>query len=116
MSVISRLWDLYQKDADASDDELGTFEEYGLGWSYVPADTFSDQKQGYIRWQLSWGGPADEFRFFLDELLRPIRIEYWYLDWFDGACVDCTDEPVIRSIFDFVSEPALLIRAELEDE
>ena len=24
------------------------------------------------------------------------KVEYWYLDWFDGACVDVTDEDVIQ--------------------
>ena len=31
------------------------------------------------------GGPADEFRFFCDENVNPVRIESWFLDWFDGA-------------------------------
>jgi len=48
---------------------------------------FSDQKEAYIRYQLSWGGPADEFRFFINPDYSIHRIEYWYLNWFDGAYV-----------------------------
>ncbi|RAL69810.1 hypothetical protein C1G87_0918 [Dehalococcoides mccartyi] len=47
--------------------------------------TFQDQKRGYFRWKLSWGGPADEFRFYTDENLDAVDIEYWFLDWYDGA-------------------------------
>ena len=84
---ISTLWRLYQKDPDAYHPDLGNFHEYGLCFDYVAKGTFSDQKRGYFRWQLSWGGPADEFRFYTDELLNPVDIEYWFLDWFDGADV-----------------------------
>ncbi|APV45094.1 hypothetical protein Dform_01775 [Dehalogenimonas formicexedens] len=82
---IRTLWRLYQKHPDASHPELGKFEEYGLGLDYVAKGTFQDQKRGYFRWQLSWGGPADEFRFFMDENLEAVEIEYWFLDWNDGA-------------------------------
>lgn len=82
---IRALWRLYQKDPEASHPELGKFEEYGLGVDYVAKGTFRDQKRGYFRWQLSWGGPADEIRFLLDEDLDAVSIEFWYLDWNDGA-------------------------------
>lgn len=84
---IRKLWRLYCKDPEAYDEELGRFDEYGLCFDYVPRDTFSDQKRGFFRWQLSWGGPQDEFRLYTDENLDPFEIEYWYLDWFDGAGV-----------------------------
>jgi hypothetical protein len=59
--------------------------EYGLGFDYVPAGTFSDQDEPFFRWQLSTGGPGDEFRFFTGPDLVPHRVEYWFLDWWDGA-------------------------------
>ena len=63
----------------------------GLCFDYVEPETFDDQLEGYWRWQLSWGGPADEFRIFVCParfgLTSVHRIEYWYLDWFDGAHV-----------------------------
>ena len=65
--------------------ELGSVYEYGLGFDYVPAGTFTDQREGYFRWQLSWGGPSDEFRFYVDAEKHCHRIEYLFLDWYDGA-------------------------------
>ena len=60
--------------------------ELGLGFDYVAPDTFNDQDEGYWRYQLSWGGPSDEFRFFTYDLEdRFPLVEYWFLDWFDGA-------------------------------
>ena len=74
----------FNSDTDVPD--LGSFNEYGLSFDYVAPGTFRDQRRGYWRYQLSWGGPSDEFRFYgSDERSVPDRIEYWFLDWFDGA-------------------------------
>ena len=86
MADIRKLWAMYRKDCEASDPDLGNWNEYGLCLDYVAPGTFNGQKRGYIRYQLSTGGPGDEFRFYLDENLELTRIEYWFLDWFDGAC------------------------------
>jgi hypothetical protein len=60
--------------------------DLGLGFDYVAPGTFNDQTEGYWRYQLSWGGPSDEFRFFAFDLEdRSPTVEYWFLDWFDGA-------------------------------
>jgi hypothetical protein len=63
------------------------FNEYGLCFDYVPPNTFNDQDQGYFRYQISWGGPAEEFRFYTGPELEPYKIEFWFLDWFDGASI-----------------------------
>ena len=63
-------------------------DNYGLSFDYVAPHTFTDQTEGYYRWQLSWGGPSDEFRIYVDEMTRPDRVEYWFIDWFDGAKVE----------------------------
>ena len=78
----------YPKDSDP----YRLLNEYGLGIDYVQAGTFTDQEIGYIRWQLSWGGPSDEFRFYLNNQGQPRSIEYWFLDWFDGAMEFVTGE------------------------
>ncbi len=66
--------------------EIHTVE--GLCFDYVEPNTFNDQLEGYWRWQLSWGGPADEFRIYVNPYGEVVhRIEYWYLDWWDGAHV-----------------------------
>ena len=68
---------------------------YGLGIDKVDAGTFKGQREDYYRYQLSWGGPSEEFR-----LYNNGDIEFWYLDWFDGACVDVNggDANIIREI------------------
>ena len=58
-----------------------------LCWDYVEKGTFDDQERGYFRLQLSWGGPGDEFRIYVDYDKSIDYIEYWYLDWYDGASV-----------------------------
>ena len=64
----------------------------GLCFDYVDPNTFNDQKEGYWRWQLSWGGPGDEFRIYINPDKSVHRIEYWYLDWWDGAHVTLNPE------------------------
>lgn len=82
------LANLYRKDPDAHDPDLGRLDEYGLCFDYVEPGTFQDQEQGYFVYQISWGGPSDEFRFFINNLDYPEvqepEIEYWFLDWNDG--------------------------------
>ena len=58
-----------------------------LCFDYVEPHTFTDQAEGYWRWQFSWGGPSDELRGYVNEHKELHRLEYWYLDWFDGAHV-----------------------------
>lgn len=83
---LNKLWKLYLKDSEKSDDNLGNMYEYGLSFDYVAPGTFEKQRRGYFRYQLSWGGPSDEFRIYADYDLKPYKIEYWYMNWFDGAC------------------------------
>lgn len=80
--------------------------DYGLSFDYVPAFTFDDQREAYFRYQLSWGGPSDEFRFFVGPDLVCHRIEYWFLDWFDGACrtLDAQDEQLLLQIWNWFFE------------
>jgi len=73
-------------------EDLKHYEDYydyanqlGLSFDFVDADAYEGQSCGYWRWQLSTGGPGDEFRIFTDVKKNIDRIEYVYLDWFDGA-------------------------------
>jgi hypothetical protein len=76
-------------DEDGYVKDLGNLYEYGLCFDYVAPETFEGQKEPYWRYQLSWGGPSSEFRIYgntTGEYSASIyRIEYWFLDWFDGA-------------------------------
>ena len=80
-------------------DELGSLDQYGLCIDLVRAGTFEGQRDDYIRYQLSWGGPSEEFRLFKNG-----DVEFWLLDWFDGACIDVvgSDADIIREICSFV--------------
>jgi len=77
-----------------------------LSFDYVPRGTFNGQKESYFRYQLSWGGPSDEFRFFTGPDFYPHRIEYWFLDWFDGAnkVLRGKNEAFMLEIFDWFKE------------
>ena len=77
----------FEKDKKEEKDFFEYVNESGLCFDRVEAGTFEGQRAGYWRWQLSWGGPSEEFRLFDNG-----DLEYWYLDWFDGAKVDVKDE------------------------
>ena len=42
--------------------------------------------------EFSWGGPSDELRAFVNRDDSIHRLEYWYMDWFDGAHVNVPAE------------------------
>lgn len=83
-----------EKSKNEKHDDLQSYEnlfdyvnQTALGFDFVPVDTFKDQERGYWRLQLSWGGPSDEFRIYINEENQIDYIDYHYLDWFDGASV-----------------------------
>jgi len=74
---------------EASEDLFDYANSTALSWDYVEPGTFEDQEEGYYRLQLSWGGPSDEFRIYtIADTLEIDVIEYWYMDWFDGASIN----------------------------
>jgi len=77
---IKKEWKERQQDLE----KYGTDFE-ALSFDYVPPNTFDKQPEGYWRWQFSWGGPSDELRGYVNEHKELHRLEYWFLDWFDGA-------------------------------
>lgn len=91
MDDIRKLWNA----PDNHVDDIGDLNEYGLSIDFVGAGTFKDQRAPYYRYQLSWGGPSEEFRIFLNG-----EVEFWFLDWFDGAPVPVTgdDAEIIKEI------------------
>ena len=84
--------------------DLGTLDEYGLSFDYVAPDTFTGQAKGYFRWQLSYGGPSDEFRFHINPDFSCRAIEYWFLDWFDGAHLRIDRGGIIGEWFEMMRE------------
>lgn len=96
MLTLSQM--LEAQDGEAHEDhedeyDEDSFSEYGLDFSYVRAGTFDDQTGGYFRYQMSWGGPSDELRFYVSPGrfggLDVYKTEYVYMDWFDGASRRC---------------------------
>ena len=71
------------------DDMFDYINQTALSWDYVDSE---GRKAGYYRLQLSWGGPSDEFRIYVDQDKDIDVIEYWYMDWFDGACVEVPED------------------------
>lgn len=91
------------------------FFEYGLSFDYVEPETFDDQNEGYLRFQISCGGPSEEIRFYVSPTQNSgyygvypdwhlYRAEFWYLDWFDGASVDITKNETAILLFDYLRE------------
>jgi hypothetical protein len=80
--------------------------DYGLAFDYVAPGTFKDQRRGYFRYQISYGGPSEEFRFNADENLNMTSCVFWYLDWYDGAFVPVTgrNREVWREIWEDFKE------------
>ena len=64
------------------DDLFDYVNQTALSWGYVDSE---GREAGYYRLQLSWGGPSDEFRVYVNQDKEIDFIEYWYMDWFDSA-------------------------------
>ncbi len=111
MAEIRKLWNLYQKDCRAQNEDLGSWDEYGLCFDYVPAGTFGDQKRGYFQYQISYGGPSEQFRFYTNERLNITGCYFWFLDWFDGASIRVTGRnlDLWREIWENFQDMDLLI-------
>lgn len=101
------LWELYNDNPDTYDYDLGNLYEYGLDFDYIAPCTFTEQPEAYFRYLLSTGGPGDEFRFYADKIRRGAwsvyRIEYVFLDWFDGASLEPVgkDRMLLEELFNF---------------
>lgn len=107
LEVLRDLWAHYTTadDPDEYHPEHETnLDEYGLSFDWVEPETFNNQSEGYYRYQLSWGGPSDEFRFYVRYDGVPYRIAYHFMDWFDGARRDVTGDEIVRDIFDWLAE------------
>ena len=102
LEALRTLWEWYCDGKEEDHPDYGNLYEYGLSFDYVAPNTFKDQEQGYFRYQLSWGGPSDEFRYYVNPDFTAYRVEYWFLDWFDGACrvLRGKDHELLLDIYD----------------
>jgi len=71
-----------------------------LSFDYVEPHTFEEQNIGYYRYKMSWGGPSDEFRKYDNKS----KIEYWFLDLFDGASIIVNDMEVYDLMNLYINE------------
>jgi hypothetical protein len=108
-SVMSEEATQEQKDKYTEEygdqDPMEVLCNYGLSLDYVLPDKESNIRKGYLQWLISWGGPSVEWRFFFvpgDQ--EPYRIEYWYMDWFDGAKVTCTKGRVANLLWQWLQD------------
>ena len=107
LNDLEKLYKLALDDCEAYDDELGRLDEYGLCFDYVEPGTFEGQHEGYYRYQLAFGGPSQEIRYYVsrDEdghlWHTPYRIEFWHMDWSDGACVDITENDTACNVYTY---------------
>lgn len=106
VAILRDLWALYCEDPEAYHPDWETkLDEFGLWFDYVAPETFNDQPEGYFRYGLSTGGPGDEFRIYAQMLgewsASVYRIEYWFLDWWDGAhrVLEGEDLELLKEIF-----------------
>lgn len=83
VETLEALLEQERTDPDGYHDEHGNLNEYGLSFDYKPKD--EDNENGYFCFLMSWGGPSDELRFYADLDGDLYKVEYWFLDWFDGA-------------------------------
>jgi hypothetical protein len=77
------------------------FDEYGIAFDYVELD--KDTERDYFCYQLSYGGPSEEIRFYDNG-----DIEYVYLDWFCGVGFDVTNDGVFKQVQDYFKELDML--------
>lgn len=87
---------------DTEGNEETSFYDYGLAIDYQLPE---GRKAGYLRYQLSWGGPSDEIRFYFTHGARKChKIEYVFLDWGTGVGFDVTNEDWAQWLFDWFND------------
>ena len=89
---ISTEWAREKERLNAMTDR--EIKDYPLSFDYVEANTFG-KHDAYHRYQMSWGGPQDEIRFYVvSDAEFSHKVTYAFLDWGDGAEIDITDEAI----------------------
>ncbi len=106
LDEIEQMLDAYP---EAPDEDMPPLDEYGLGFDYVPPGTFRGQREGYWRYQIAWGGPAYEIRYFGPGAdMQPVDVSFAYLDWFTGRemPLEGHDLEVAMRLWDEYLEPS----------
>lgn len=94
-----KFWMDNGTDARLEDGNGSDFFEYGLSFDFIEANTFDDQPKSFYCYQLCWGGPSAEFRFYHDN-----TVEFVYLDWFVGIGFGVTGKPEVEWLHQLFTE------------
>ena len=108
--LVQSSWESQEEDYKNFKDE-GDYEslydyvnQTALSFDKVHINSKENIDRSYYRLQISWGGPSTEFRAFLNADHDIDYIEYWYLDWFDGASINIPrDSKSWEVVEDFVT-------------
>ena len=108
--LVQSSWESQEEDYKNFKDE-GDYEslydyvnQTALSFDKVHKNSKENIDRSYYRLQISWGGPSTEFRAFLNADHDIDYIEYWYLDWFDGASINLPrDSKSWEVVEDFVT-------------
>ena len=108
--LVQSSWESQEEDYKNFKDE-GDYEslydyvnQTALSFDKVHKNSKENIDRSYYRLQISWGGPSTEFRAFLNADHDIDYIEYWYLDWFDGASINIPrDSKSWEVVGDFVT-------------
>ena len=79
------------------------FSNYGLCFDYVEDGSEYNPDEPYFRYQIAWGGPSYEIRFYENGF-----IEFAYLDWYVGVGFDVSNDSVFSDLYEYFRELGLL--------
>lgn len=94
--IFRRMDQQLDNDPEREDEAMTEWHNYGQSFDYVEPFTFDNQRDGYYRFQISWGGPSEELRAWYDSEDNLRALEFWFLDWGEGAMVDVIDCTTMR--------------------
>ena len=83
--------------------DLPPFNHYGLSFDFVELGSFEDQDEPYFRYQIAYGGPTHEIRFYETGL-----IEFVWLHWFVGIGFDISNESWAKWLHDYFEDIGML--------
>ena len=102
-SIISRGEDFTRFMNSEDEETTEEFYNYGLCVDMVSVGTFKDQNEPYLRYQISYGGPSEELRFYQNG-----TVEFWFLDWYDGASKIITSLDWVQWLKQYLEDIELL--------
>ena len=95
-------------EADYMNPEGYDLYEYALCFDYVEQ---KGKRPGYWRYQMSTGGPQEEIRYYtgkdvpsdgyLGDMTDDLCVEFWLLDWYDGAEVELVGDDLDLALWVF---------------